>query len=68
MMIGDIVEIKFDSIEVVLSVPKKRRPKETVESKKPLIRIIPMVLGFLGIFILTKKKIITAITVEMKNL
>jgi hypothetical protein len=67
IVIGAIVEITFESIAVVLLVPRKRRPRETVEIRKPLKRVKASVFGFLGNFNPVMAKIIRARTAEIKK-
>jgi hypothetical protein len=67
IVIGPMVEIMFESIEVVLSVPRKSKPSETVERRKPLNKVRANVLGFLGSLKPVIAKIIIAKTAEIKK-
>jgi hypothetical protein len=62
-----MAEIKFESTELVLSVPRNKRPKLTVEMRNPF-RIVKIKV-FLSLGNLRPKKIKknTAITLEIKK-
>ena len=68
IIMGDAAEIKLESIEVVLSVPRNKSPSATVESKNPFKRVIAKTLGFLGNFMPVNAKMTKATVAEIKNL
>jgi hypothetical protein len=67
IVIGAIAEIKFESTEVVLFVPRNKRPKLTVEMRNPFIIKKISVFLSLGSLIPRKRKKNTAITPEIKK-
>ena len=68
IIIGVMAQIRLESIAVVLFVPRNRRPRATVDIRKPLRRVKSKTFGFLGIFIPLKAKIINAIIPDRKSL
>lgn len=65
---GAIAEIKFESTELVLSVPRKRSPSPTVVRRNPFKMTTNRVFLSFGNLIPVKIKKITAITLDIKNL
>jgi hypothetical protein len=66
-VIGAIAEIKFESTELVLFVPKNKRPKLTVERRNPFRITKNSVFLSLGSFRPKKIKKNNAITLEIKK-